>query len=277
MSGFDPGRSEREFSERLRQRIHQDVTDRIERRLRRRSGFGGLLIGTILAGLGVVFLLQNLGIVYFDDVWQYWPVILIVLGVARAATCYGWATRIWGGAMAFAGVIFLLHNLDIIHGNVWNFFWPLILICVGLAMFARGIERHHTWGSPSSATAADNAVTSETSTANWLSYTAILTGVKRRITSQEIEGGEALAVFGGIHLDLRKAATKKNEIVIETTAVFGGIELHVPENWAVTMRGAAIFGGYEDKTMTAASNPPTQQPHLIITGVAVFGGVSVKN
>ncbi len=105
---------------------------------------------------------------------------------------------------------------------------------------------------------------------------AIFGGAKRRVETQDFEGGEALAIFGGVELDLHKAATKKDEIVIEANAMFGGIDMRVPDNWTVTVRGAGIFGGYEDKT-DSRSGEVGKQPHLVITGYAVFGGVSVKN
>jgi predicted membrane protein len=82
-------------------------------------------------------------------------------------------------------------------------------------------------------------------------------------------------MFGGIELDMRKAASTLQEIVIEVNAVFGGIEVRVPENWNVTVRGAGIFGGYEDKIFRAPLD--AKQPHLIVNGFAVFGGVTIQN
>jgi len=45
----------------------------------------------------------------------------------------------------------------------------------------------------------------------------------------------------------------------------------------VTVRGAGIFGGYEDKTMDAHMAADAKQPHLIVNGFAVFGGVTIQN
>src|SRR5271169_1831446 len=43
------------------------------RRHRHHGGHGGLVGGVILAGIGVVLLLQNLGIPYFEDLERFWP------------------------------------------------------------------------------------------------------------------------------------------------------------------------------------------------------------
>jgi hypothetical protein len=39
--------------------------------------------------------------------------------------------------------------------------------------------------------------------------------------------------------------------------------------------GVGIFGGYSDKTIHPPSDPPAKK--LIIRGVAVFGGMEIKN
>jgi predicted membrane protein len=112
---------------------------------------------------------------------------------------------------------------------------------------------------------------------NQLRDGAVFGGSRRRVDSQDFQGGEAFAMFGGVEIDLRKAAMTRDEILIEANAIFGGIEIRVPETWNVLVRGAGIFGGYEDETMDTRVRPEGKQPVLIVNGFAVFGGVSIKN
>ena len=43
---------------------------------------GSLFWGVLMIGIGVLFLLDNLGIVYFDEIISdYWPLILIAIGL----------------------------------------------------------------------------------------------------------------------------------------------------------------------------------------------------
>jgi len=88
-----------------------------------------------------------------------------------------------------------------------------------------------------------------------------------------------LAVFGGIEVDLRRASISpaRAEVVIDANATFGGIEIKVPETWLVICRGFGLFGGYEDKTIPPKPQEGAAVPRLVITGYAVFGGVSVRN
>lgn len=269
---FDP----ENFGKELRDHI-VDRSTRWQRRREHRSGFAGAVVGLAVVTLGVLLLLQNLGIAQFEHIGDYWPLILIVLGTARAIGACSLRGRVWGGVVAGSGVLFLLHNLGYVQGNVWRMFWPLILIGVGLVMLVGAVERRglgprRDWGGGN-----PSAFTSRTGTANRLNEWATFGGVRRRIDTQEFEGGEANATFGGVELDLRNAGTKLDEITIEANAVFGGVEMRVPDTWEVSVRGSGIFGGYEDQTSEPRVMPTGKRPRLIITGYAVFGGVSVKN
>jgi predicted membrane protein len=256
---------------------HERWRQRWETRRHHRRG-GRFFVGGLIICIGVLFLLQNLGVLYVDQIWRYWPVILIVLGLSRLAMARSTGGRIWFGMVAILAVAFLLHNLGFIHGSAWNLTWPILLIGLGFSMLMRGIGRDRFWapglwhGARPSNPAPEGGIN-----ANTLDEWAIFGGSRRRIESQEFEGGEAVAVFGGIELDLRKAATKKEEIVIEANAVFGGIDIRAPEQWSIVVRGSGIFGGYEDKTVDARSGENGKRPTLVITGYAVFGGVTVQN
>src|SRR5258708_9405822 len=171
--------------------------DRYERRMRRRhSGFGSLLIGLIIAAIGVLLLLENLGVRYVDDAWRYWPVILILVGISRAATACGMGGRVWGGMLVIAGTIFLLGNLGIIRGDVWRFFWPVILIGIGISMLARALERRIHSSKSSAAVNSGAGRTTDSTVNEW----AVFGGSRRRVESQEFEGGDVLAIFGGVEL-----------------------------------------------------------------------------
>lgn len=275
---------------------------RSERLARRRArlehrlyGHGGVVAGVILAGIGVLLLLQNLGIPYFEDLERYWPLILIVVGAVQIGRCWGWGGKIWGAAVIAVGCIFLASNFGYIHGDVWRFIWPGILILVGLGMLAKNIDRHANggFGGPpggfdphrfaedlknrivDDAHARAEGRYSREYSPHTVNEWAIFSGIKRRIDTQDFQGGEVFAMFGGVELDLRKAGTTREEVIIEVNAIFGGVEVRAPETWNITVRGIGAFGGYEDKTMRMA--PDVKAPHLIVHGFAAFGGVTIQN
>jgi predicted membrane protein len=265
---------------------------RSERRGLHGHGHGGVVGGVVLAGIGVLLLLQNLSIPGFDEIERFWPVILIVVGVAQTARSMGVGGKVWGGTICLVGVFFLLQNFGIIQHDVWRFVWPGILILVGLGMLAKAIDRH-TYTGTGAAAAAENAKKmgddirnrivsdwgrSQTATSlDHLNEWAVFSGVRRRVDTQDFQGGEVFAMFGGVEIDMRKAAIKRDEVVVEINALFGGVEVRAPENCTVIVRGVGIFGGYEDKTMDSRVSPDVKQPRLIVNGFAVFGGVTIQN
>ena len=80
-------------------------------------------------------------------------------------------------------------------------------------------------------------------------------------------------------MDLSRAGTKLDEVVIEANALLGGVELRVPPDWDVVVRGMGILGGYEDGTRPPVNvgTAGVKRPRLIVTGQALLGGVNVQN
>lgn len=109
-------------------------------------------------------------------------------------------------------------------------------------------------------------------------------GGRRRILSKNFQGGEIVAICGGFEIDLTAADFQANQIVIEVVTIFGGGEIRVPPNWEVLVDSVGIFGGTADRTnhpsaqtqnSSGSSAPPTRR--LVIKGVSVFGGLTLKN
>jgi predicted membrane protein len=83
-------------------------------------------------------------------------------------------------------------------------------------------------------------------------------------------------MFGGVEVDLRRAGMRGDSAVIDVSAMFGGVEFKIPQNWAVVPSVAAIFGGFSNKSVQPSADAPGVK-RLYIKGSAVFGGVEVKN
>jgi hypothetical protein len=48
-----------------------------------------------------------------------------------------------GVVILIIGVLILLSNLGLITGSIWGFFWPLLLVAVGLVLI---FKRKSCWG-----------------------------------------------------------------------------------------------------------------------------------
>src|SRR5437867_3609297 len=74
-----------------------------------------LVIGLIVIGLGLVFFLDEMGIVDRHEAWTYWPVALIAVGLVKLLGREAVAARVFGAVIAAAGGLFLLNNLGYIR------------------------------------------------------------------------------------------------------------------------------------------------------------------
>lgn len=222
---------------------------------------------------------------------------------------------IWGAMIAVVGVILLLSHLDLIRIGSLMRYWPMILVCFGIANLFTPSSR--VWGAILLLVGAVfqlnnlgilhegiadlwpviiivvglllmwNAFrppvtvssVSGDSSADVLNAVAIFGGCERRINSQHFCGGRSTSIFGGVELDFRDADMEGDEVTIEVNCVFGGIEIRVPPNWFVNSKSIPVLGGYSDKTRRAdtADAAARKVKTLIITGAVVFGGVEISN
>lgn len=231
----------------------------------------GIFSGAIIAFVGLIILLENMGFHVAGYVFRFWPLSLIIFG-AWSLACR--SSRVFGGVLIVIGALFQLDELGIAHIH-WAQLWPLAIIAAGLLVMWSSVEARKISEKLGNAFPVDSQSDPRTT----LNEVALFAGIERRLTTKDFQGGRAQALFGGIELDLRDADMQKEEVVLQLEAVFGGIEMRIPDTWQVVSRGQAFFGGFVDSTRTYASNPAEGpgKKSLILTGSAVFGGVEIKN
>ena len=102
---------------------------------------------------------------------------------------------------------------------------------------------------------------------------AILSGCERKGEWTVAPRIDALAFWGGVEIDLRRARFSTREVTINCVAIMGGIDIVVPPHIGVEVRGMGIMGGFDHLSQTGAPNAP----HVIVTGFAFWGGVGIKS
>jgi len=58
------------------------------------------------------------------------------------------------------------------------------------------------------------------------------------------------------------------------TAILGGVDIRVPNDWEVVVDGSAFLGGVEDKHRPTPS--AEKRPTLHIKATAILGGIDIK-
>lgn len=219
-----------------------------------------LLVGLIVITVGVLFTLDNLGIVRWDRyVVRYWPAGLIAIGVLKLWQASDGMGGAFGGLLfLLAGTWLLLEQTALVRISFVDL-WPLVLVFFGVYLVWHGVAapgpRHST-----DANATVHAM-------------AILGGVARGNNARAFKGGGLTAILGGCELDLRQAGLA-GDAQLDVFAVWGGMEIRVPEDWTIESRVVPLLGGFDDQTrppQTATSR------RLVVRGFVIMAGVEVKN
>lgn len=214
-----------------------------------------IILGIILVLVGVWFGLYATGVVkvnlLFDGWWTLFIIIPSFLGLfdeeGRTGSLIG----------LFVGVLLLLSCQDVLNFDiVLKLIVPCVLIVTGLTFIFKGriktknIENVKAVG-----------VTN---------YNATFSGQNLDFSKEEFTGTKLDAVFGGIKCDLRNAIIN-DDVVIEASAIFGGITIFVPKDVNVKITSTSIFGGVDGK-----SKMDKPGKTIYVNATCLFGGVEVK-
>ncbi len=252
------------------------------RRRRRSSPAGQLFTGSLLVGIGLLFLLGNMG--YFDVRFvfrNFWPLILILLGVKMLVVERGYAYGAPGVGLVWLaiGSFFLLSNFRVID-VAFRSIWPFFPLAIGAFLLWRVLvdREERPNGAPhtnfTDSKTSDQSSPPPGSTSNariWAN--AALGHVFRRSNSQEFRGGDLHSFAGMCEVDLRGATPVPEGAAIDVSAFMGGIEIRVPPDWTIVNRATAFLGGVEDDT----AHPKDESKKLIIRGSVFMGSLELKN
>jgi predicted membrane protein len=225
-------------------------------------GMSSWVPGALLILVGTLVFLDHINVIQGQRIWKYWPVLLIVVGIAKFVNE---GKRVGGVLLVLMGGFLMAEQLGYAT-LTWGAIWPLLIIAAGIAMI---------WGR-FDLPKIPREISGGTSSIN--EY-ALFGGVERRVHVNNFKGGSITAVFGGVEVDFRSADIEGEEAAVYVEAIFGGIEVTVPDRWVVLWEGQNIFGGYSDETRPPLPDLPgaPEKKRLILRGRALFGGISVRS
>jgi hypothetical protein len=211
---------------------------------------GRVLVGLALLAVGGVLLAGQAELLDAGEALAtWWPLGIVAYGLLR----FFGHPRDLGGAAAITGVglVLLAWRLDL----VGTLLLPLVLIGAGLVVLFRTPH-------------AERAQLDDPH----LDLVAVFGSRDARVTSPRFTGGSAVAVFGGIDLDLRSTSLPPEGAKLELVSIFGDVEVVLPMGWAVDVSGPAILGDLDDRTLGA----PAGAPHLRIDVTVILGDVELR-
>ncbi len=221
---------------------------------------GTILWGIALVAIGLIWALNVFNIIHiniFFDGW--WTLFIIVPCAIGLFTEHEKTGNIIGIVI---GVFLLLCCQDVLNFSMlWKLLVPTIIVIIGIKMVLSGVLGSKT----NDIIKKLRAEGKEPKTGS-----ATFSGCNLNYDSEVFEGAELSAVFGSVDCNLKNAIIE-NDCVIQATAVFGGIDILVPDNVNVKVNSNSIFGGMSNRVAGHKEGPT-----IYVSGTCLFGGVEIK-
>jgi predicted membrane protein len=226
---------------------------------------GRLTTGGVIILIGLLLLLSTTGLLEIRSIWEWVPLLFVLLGV--------WALlrsefrNLVGPVMiiAIAGTFFL-RNVGILPDGTISTWWPLFVVLFGLLIMVNRSRRRQRIRLEGHSGAGE------------LTAIAVFGTDERRVSTDRFTGAELVSVFGDALIDLRESTVRTRPAIVETISVFGDAEIRVPNDWDVRIETLSIFGETTDRRpKRSEALTGDGDPELIVTGIAVFGDIQVRD
>lgn len=205
---------------------------------RNRPGRTRLLLGGLIVVLGALLLADTTGVVDIDGFDVFLASALVLYGGYRLVTERA-RHLFWPGVFLLVGGGWLLVEFGALTGDQARQFWPLLVVLFGLSVL-RGRRRTGT--------------------------VVLDTGNRVR------DGSGVTAVFEDARYDLRGVDLPPDGY-LEATAVFGDVDVVVPDDWVVVLEATTVFGSVRDDRRSR----PAGEPDIVVGGAAVFGDIRLTD
>jgi predicted membrane protein len=239
-----------------------------------------MIAGLILVIIGALFLLDNLNFLYFNlpHVIFSFPAILIIIGLLILANS---EKKGFGIILVVVGTVWILPRIFpwiYINGGV---IFSVLIIALGIYILTkrRRWTTHHYKNYKEMNGSQPNATEQKegySANIDRLDDVSIFGGGQKFITSNNFQGGNVTAIFGGSEIDLTRCKLSPGKNVLEVVAIFGGTTLILPKEWNVIIDVLPLFGGFSHKGMRGPNVVTDPESTLIIKGVVILGGGEVK-
>ena len=219
-----------------------------------------ILWGIVLIFIGVIWGLNRTGVadinIFFAGWWTLFIIVPSIISLFERGS-----NKTSSIIFLVIGILLLLAAQGVFEFEIlWEILFPAIVILIGLSL----IFGHKVDFNVKEKTKCLNSDDTESIFAAFGEQNVSKSGEK-------FEKANLNAIFGAVKLDLREAKLEK-ETVIGAWAIFGGIEILVPEDCIVKVKATPVFGGVSNER----KNNEDAKKTIYIEAYAIFGGLDIK-
>ena len=217
------------------------------------------VIGALFILFGIGYLLNAFDILDFSigQIFNTWyPILILLYGINLLSN----KKFVFGTIVSLFGSLLLLEQLNLIFIDVWELMFPLALVGIGVNMIIK--KKKHS-----------RRLLNDYNVENNFEINNVFSSDERNVSSPSLERGEVFSLFGGATVDMSNSIISDINLKLEMTAIFGSIDIRLPEDCRIELKGTPIFGSIDDRTRAN----PISTKKVILDCTCVFGGIDIRN
>ncbi len=229
-----------------------------------KSSHGRIWLGAILIIVGALIFLRNFNFEFFHINIFSWPFIMLIVGIVilinSRDSLFGIILIILGGVGLTA------RYFDTSYREIFSEYWPVLLILLGLYTIFKNIGDGNS-----------DKIETIQSDNNLIDIFSFLGDKSKFVKSNNFIGGKTTTILSELTIDFRESNLKEGTHELDCFTLFGSTRLFVPSDWQVVIKTTTIFGGFDDQRGKALQQSEQNDRALIIKGLVLFGGGSIKS
>ncbi len=226
-----------------------------------------VVIGLVIAGVGVMLTLDRLNIMDVREAARYWPIVLILFGASVVAQAFQRDDATPGQRP----------QRPVIGPGL-----VLVLVIVGLSM-SQAFQRRGDWGRAAGA--------------DTINVFALMGQDTRTGEARQFRGADVTTVMGNSRLDLRDSKLQPGEeATVDVFGMMGQVLIVVPDGWVVDVQATPVMGSVRDLRWPSSSarngvgdvpaapgdgpvarSTAANAPRLVVRGFIMMGALVIRS
>lgn len=215
-------------------------------------GIFWIVLGTIIAGNVLDWWDVS---IFFRGWWTFFIIIPSAVGVMKKGFQSG-----SGFGLVLGFLLLFMQRTHFSIGWIFKLFVPAMLIFFGVKILLKGRGFQKKTITHITDDMMDDAV-----------YSGIFQNKEVQYPEDNFFGSGVNAIFGSADLDLRSAIII-DDVTVNAIALFGGVDIKLPQDVNVRVASTSILGGTENR-VKRQENP--EWPTVYIQATAIFGGIII--